>query len=240
MKYFFSIIIFVLIISCNNERNEPTTFYKNLHTGEILNKTEFEKFGNSLYKKNTDSIKKTSITFVFFEIEKSSDSIIQNFKYDLRIGDKYIVRANAYEKIGMKIPQRNFTSINGEKIIIGGKKNKPTLINLWFINCPGCIAEMPALNRLKEKYAEKVDFVSLTFEQKEDVLDFLKKRKFEFAHIVNAENFINEIGSYPYPESIFIDKEGFIRNIEGPIPSHKENDVNHSIEYFEEIINQLL
>ncbi len=239
MKHFFLIIILVVTISCNNKRPEPN-FYKNLYTGEILNKNEFEKFRNSLYLKNIDSTKKISLNFVFSKLEKSSDSIIQNFKYDLRIGDKYIVRANEYKKISMKISQQNFTSINGEKIIIGGKKEKPTLINLWFIHCPGCIAEMPALNKLKEKYSGKVDFVSLTFEKKEDVLDFLKKRKFDFTHIANAENFINEIGSYPYPENIFIDKEGFIRNIEGPIPHQQNGDLNLSIQYYEELINKLL
>lgn len=239
MKYFFSIIIIVFTLNCNNERLEPN-YYRNLHTGKILNKSEFEKFRNSLYTKNSDSIKKTNINFVFTKLEKSSDSIIQNFKYELRIGDKYIVRANEYKKIGMKIPQQFLTSINGEKIIIGGKKDKPTLINLWFIHCPGCIAEMPALNKLKEKYSEKVDFISLTFEKENDVINFLKKRKFEFTHIANAENFIREIGSYPYPENIFIDKEGFIRNIEGPIPSNKNNDINLSIEFYEKIINKLL
>ena len=239
MKHFFLIIILVLTISCNNERPEPN-FYKNLYTGEILNKTEFEEFRNSLSLKNTDSIEKTNLIFEFYKLEKSSDSIIQNFKYSLRIGDKYIIRAKEYEKIGMKIPLQNFTSIYGEKIIIGGKQEKPTLINLWFIHCPGCIAEMPALNKLKEKYSDKVNFVSLTFEKENDVLEFLKKRKFEFTHIANVENYIKEIGSYPYPENIFIDKEGYIRNIEGPLPSHKNMDVNLSIEYFEEIINKLL
>ncbi len=239
MKHIFSIITIVFTISCNQKRPEPN-FYKNLYTGEVLNKNEFEKFKKSIYPKNIDSTKKISLNFVFFKLEKSSDSIIQKFKYDLRIGDKYIVRANKYKKIGMKIFQHNFTSINGEKIIIGGKKKKPTLINLWFISCPGCITEIPALNKLKEKYSEKVDFVALTFETKEDVLGFLKKRKFDFTHIANVENFINKIGSYPYPENILIDKEGYIRNIEGPIPYNQKSDLNLSIQYYEELINKLL
>jgi|TARA_B110000240_G_scaffold192574_1_gene236960 thiol-disulfide isomerase/thioredoxin len=239
MKQLTLILTLLLAISCNDKRPEPN-FYKNLYTGEILNKAEFLEFGNSLYSKNTNSNEKPHIIWNFYKLEKSSDSIIQNFKYDLRIGDKYIIRSKDYKKIGMKIPQQYFTSINGEKIIIGGKKDKPTLINLWFINCPGCIAEMPALNKLKEKYSEKVDFVSLTFETKDDILDFLKKRKFEFTHIANVKEYIKEIGSYPYPETIFIDKEGYIRNIEGPLPSHKGMDVNISIEYFENIIKKLL
>lgn len=47
-----------LIISCNNERPEPN-FYKNLYTGEILNKTQFKEFRYTLYLKNKDSIEKT-------------------------------------------------------------------------------------------------------------------------------------------------------------------------------------
>lgn len=239
MKQLILILFLVFTISCSNKRPEPN-FYKNLYTGEILNKTEFVKFSNSLHLENKSSTEKTHITFKFYKLEKSSDSIIQQFKYDLRVGSKYIVRSDKYEKIGTKIPQQNLTSINGEEVIIGGKQDKPTLINLWFIECPGCVAEIPALNRLKEKYSDKVNFIALNPDSEEDVRKFLKKKKFEFIHIANVRNFIKEIGSYPYPENIFIDKEGYIRNIEGPLPSDKDANLNLSIEYFEEIIKELL
>ncbi|NRR93562.1 TlpA family protein disulfide reductase [Winogradskyella undariae] len=239
MKRLFTILILTLLISCNNERPEPN-YYRNQFTGELLNKAEFQEFQTSFYLNYKDSIEKPKIIWKFFKLDKSADSIIQNFKYDMRIGDKYIVRAQDYKKIGMKIPVQNFKSIDGEEITIGGKQDKPTLINLWFIQCPGCIAEMPALNRLKEKYSEKVNFVALTFEKEEDVRKFLKKREFEFNHIVNVEPFIKEIASYPYPENIFIDKNGTITSIEGPLPSHLDTDVNVAIEYFERIIIKLL
>ena len=239
MKQLLLILTLLLTISCSKKRPEPN-FYKNLYTGKILNKTEFVEFGNSLYIENTKSNEKPHINWVFYKLEKSSDSIIQSFKYDLRIGNQYIKRSKDYKKIGMKIPQQYFTSLNGEKIIIGGNQDKPTLINLWFIQCPGCIAEMPALNRLKEKYSDKVNFISLTYEKEEDVRKFLKKRKFEFTHIVNVEPFLKKIASYPYPENIFFDKNGQITNIEGPLPSHLDTDVDVAIEYFESIIKKLL
>jgi len=53
----------------------------------------------------------------------------------------------------MKILPRKLLSIDGDSIQIGGKQKKPTLINLWFVQCPGCVAETPALNKIKEKYA---------------------------------------------------------------------------------------
>jgi len=239
MKRFFLILILTLLISCSNERPEPN-YYRNQFTGEILNKSEFREFQTSYYINYKDSIEKPKIIWKFFKLEKSDDSIIQNFKYDMRIGDKYIIRAQDYKKIGMTIPEQNFKSIDGEKITIGGIQNKPTLINLWFIQCPGCIAEMPALNRLKEKYTDKVNFIALTYEKKDDVEKFLNKRKFDFKHIVNNEKLIKELYSFSYPENIFIDKNGIITNIEGPLPSHLDTDVDVAIEYFESIIKKLL
>lgn len=138
----------------------------------------------------------------------------------------------------MKMEAQTLTSIDGEKVAIGGKQEKPMLINLWFIGCRGCESEMPDLNRLKEKYADKVNFVSLTFDRKENVLKFLKRKKFTFTHITDAADFINKIGSHPYPENIFIDRNGYITRIEGGI-SHTDN-VDLSIKYFEFILNKLI
>ena len=76
MKHFFLIIILVVTISCNNKRPEPN-FYKNLYTGEILNKYEFEKFRNSLYLKNIDSTKKISLNFVFSNFKNTFNDITE-------------------------------------------------------------------------------------------------------------------------------------------------------------------
>lgn len=240
MKILMLSVFLIALFGCKNksERPEPD-FYKNLYTNEILGKTEFEKLVLELHSNDIDSTKeKPQVTIHFMQLIYSNDSIIQPFKYDVRIGDEYIVRANSYEKIGMQIPPRTFFDINGNSIQIGGKQNKPMLINLWFVGCGGCVAEMPALNRLKEKYAEKVDFISLTFETKDQVQKFLKRKEFNFTHIASAEELIKEIGSKPYPENIFISKEGEIRYIEGGLSHNVELDV--AIKHFESLLENLL
>lgn len=237
MKKTFLLLLITLVLSCNNKRAEPD-FYKNLYTGEILTKSDFQEFNKNLRLKYNDSLKEFNLNYVLYKPVNSSDSIIQNFKYNLRIGSEYIIRANSYEKIGMKVTPQYFTSIDGKKILVGGKQEKPTLINLWFIHCPGCIAEIPALNRLKEKYADKVNFISLTFDKEKDVSKFLKRKDFRFTHIANVEKYIEHIGSHPYPENIFVDKNGYITNIEGGIPHFEDLDL--SIKYFETIIKKLM
>ena len=222
-----------------SKRIEPN-FYKNLYTGKILDALEFNKFQNSLatgfldttYMRSLDStamkkyvdstLSKVNIHFFFDSRIVNNDSVIQPFNYDIRIGDEYIVRANSYEKIGMDISPRIFQTIAGDSIQIGGKQDKPTLVNLWFVECRGCIAEIPALNRLREKYVDKVNFVAMTFENKRSVLSFLKKKEFNCKHITTANDYIKQIAAKPYPENIFIGRDGHIKYIEGA----KETDTN--------------
>jgi thiol-disulfide isomerase/thioredoxin len=235
------ILLSITTFSClgqNAKRPEPN-FYKNLLTQEILDKKQFSEFRDSLYTKYQDSINgMPNITLRFMKLEISNDSIIQPFNYDVRVGNKYIFRADKYDKIGMSITPRLFQTIYGDSVQIGGVQSKPTLINLWFVHCPGCIQEMPALNCLQEKYADRVNFVALTFDNEKDVLTFLQKRDFKFKQIADVEYFIKQIGSKPYPENIFIDKNGIIRYIEGGLG--EATDFDRVLKYFESIIKELL
>jgi thiol-disulfide isomerase/thioredoxin len=134
------------------------------------------------------------------------------------------------QKINMKVEPQTFTTIKGDEITIGGVQDKPTMINLWFVGCSGCIAEIPTLNELYNKYADKVNFIAMTFQHQKQVERFLLQKKFTFTHITSADPFIEHISTSPYPESIFIDKQGYIKYVEGIIPSNE----------FEEIIEELI
>lgn len=243
------IIFGIIFMSCNQKKQRPEPgFYKNLYTHEILNKSEYNDLFGKLYKEYYDSIKGAPyITFQFESLIETKDSIIQPFKYDVRVGKEYKLRSRTYEKKGMSISSRIFKTIDGDSIQIGGNQTKPTVINLWFIGCRGCVAEIPALNRLQEKYADKVNFIAITFDDKKDVLKFLRKKDFNYKHIASkdyryketsTEDYLKYIGSYPYPENIFIDRDGTIKYIEGGLPSNEDLDL--VIKHFESIIDELL
>jgi len=253
-------ILFLTLFGCKKTKRPEPDFYKNLYTDEILDKDAFADFYQNirsnfidttyvqslLVSKDTlkaqtyvDSIMNEINLYLYFRTQiKNGDSIIQPFNYDIRIGNEYVVRANSYEKIGMEIQPQHFSTIDGENIQIGGKRDKPILINLWFVECPGCVAEIPALNRLEEKYADKVDFVAMTFETEKDVAKFLKRKEFNFKHVANVWEFINTIGTKPYPENIFINKNGCIEYVEGGLSNHEDLDL--VIKYFEDILQSLI
>ena len=73
----------------------------------------------------------------------------------------------------------------------------------------------------------------MTFDKEPRVLKFLSRTDFEFTHIVNVRKYIEQIGSSPYPENIFISKQGNIEFIEGGV-------VGKKMEYFESILEKLV
>jgi len=102
-------------------------------------------------------------------------------------------------------------------------KERPTLLNLWFVNCPPCIKEIPELNRIKKQYGDRMNFVAMTFDKEEDVKVFLKKKEFNFLILTNAKSYLSEnLGNKSYPKILLLDRNGVIRSIEGGIPSHED------------------
>lgn len=217
-------------------------YYKNLYTGKILTKQEYKNFNDSLLIvsaafKETDSLKREmTLTTIRHGLGRRNDSTILSFKYTIRVGNEYLVRENSFEKIGLQIPVQSFITITGEKIQVGGEQEKSTVINLWFVGCTGCVLEMPALNKLQEKYGDRVNFIAMTYDSEGKIKRFLTKKEFNYTHVADAEDYIKVIGTQPYPENIFINKNGYIEYIEGGIPENDEKSLKH----FESLIEKLL
>lgn len=120
------------------------------------------------------------------------------------------MEANDRKYIGQDVPDFKFTDINGKTYSKADLKGKVVVINFWFIQCKPCTQEMPELNKLVEKYRQNknVIFLAPTFNQKDKVLKFLKKKSFDYALIANAEETIKDFGINSYPTNIVMNKEG--------------------------------
>ncbi|MGV8944931.1 MAG: TlpA family protein disulfide reductase [Lutibacter sp.] len=233
MKKIFLVLITIFTISCNQEK---TRYYKNIDSGEIFTENEYSNLSAEIAKKyKTDTLDLK----IFFNLKKSynsKDSIIQFFGLDVRLGENYILISSGKEKIydliGKDLPNFELKTLDNQLIEKKDILNKPTLINFWFTQCSPCVEEIPKLNRLKQKYADKVNFIAITFDKENELSDFLTKTEFDFTQVLDAENYINEIGISAYPKNIFIDKNGKIRLI--------ENGLSNNFEAFEKYINDLL
>ena len=127
-------------------------------------------------------------------------------------------------KLGSEFPSFELEQLNGTKLSSSSLNGKIVFINLWFTSCVPCIEEMPELNKLVEAYRDKVEFLSITFDDNEKVKNFLEKRAFDFKHLVNASEFLkNELQNKSYPRNIIIDKKGEIVLVNNGLPFTRDD-----------------
>jgi len=101
--------------------------------------------------------------------------------------------------------------INGNKISLNNLKGQVVVLNFWFPQCQPCVMEIPELNTLAKKYADKnVVFISITFEKKETVKKFLANNEFNYTHITNNETILSDYNVTTFPTQLLIDQKGEI------------------------------
>ena len=69
---------------------------------------------------------------------------------------------------------------NGKQKSLNEFNEKPILINFWATWCPPCIAELPSLQKLYDKYKESVNFIFIVNEHFEVIDNYLQKKNYDF------------------------------------------------------------
>ncbi|HJY11135.1 MAG TPA: TlpA disulfide reductase family protein, partial [Flavobacterium sp.] len=147
--------------------------------------------------------------------------------------------------LNKKLPDFKLKELAGNEISLTQLLGKPTLINFWSIWCGPCIAEMPQLSRLKEKYKDKVNFISITENNgvADNLKDFLKDKDFNFLVLESAEAYKRELKIKSIPKNLFLDKNGVLRYIEGNYPLDNNSasvDIDDKDNSFTKIIEELI
>jgi peroxiredoxin len=115
--------------------------------------------------------------------------------------------------IGAPLPDFEAVDIDGRKVSASRLRGKVTVINFWFKKCAPCIAEIPQLNQLVDKYGNgEVNFIALTRDAKAEVQKVLDLKPFHFNQVPDAEAIIKDrfrmiLG---YPSTIVVDQTGHI------------------------------
>ena len=117
---------------------------------------------------------------------------------------------------GAKIPEFDFTDINGTRYTSENTKGKTILLKNWFINCTACVLEFPELNQLVDDYKNNNNFlfISLATDKNEDLQKFLSKKPFKYTTVGNQKDYIiNKLNVTEYPTHFIIDKNGVIQKV---------------------------
>jgi len=220
------------------------TEYFSTNGKDRLTKTEKDKMLEEMRVKLSKAFKKDmSVKTKIKETLKKEDSIIYQITFVIRDKSEKESNKKSYTQLENKeFPYFELQSLNGKPVKLNDLKGKPTLINFWFTKCAPCIDEIPILNKFYDKYKDKVNFISITYEKKEDVQSFLKKHPYKFKHLINSDKFIKKLEITSFPINIFIDKNGIVKKIESGIPYVLENEkpIIGDGKKFEELIKTMI
>ena len=185
------------------------------------------------------SKKDSIINYITYYAEKSERSANNTFTFTFKQDSSFLF-------LNKKLPEFKLLDLKGKEFSSTELAGKPTLLNYWAIYCGPCIAEMPELSELKDRYGSEMNFISLTENTLDDgLIKFLEKHPFNYYILQNAGNYKKTLKIGAIPRNIFIDKEGYVRYIQPNFPYTKYDPENGIREYdknnyFVKIIEELI
>ncbi len=149
--------------------------------------------------------------------EVKGDSTINTFRLDFSSKDFSTSTSSkpekVYELVGKPFPSFTLKTLSGQTVKLSDYKGLPVVINFWFNGCIPCAKEMPVLNQIEKRYANRVVFLAVTFNSPTETEQFLQKHSFDFIQLVDAKGFIGQIGVISYPKTIMIGRQGVVSQI---------------------------
>ena len=126
-------------------------------------------------------------------------------------GDQLVIESSDQTvalAVGFEMPNVTVTRLDSTTIDLTALRGKPVVINWWQTFCPPCITEIPELNELVEKYADRdVEFLAIADNEMADLTPFLEKHPFTFDIALADDEAVHVFGQ-GYPRHVIIDGDG--------------------------------
>ncbi|GIP21241.1 TlpA disulfide reductase family protein [Paenibacillus sp. J22TS3] len=131
------------------------------------------------------------------------------------------ISATALEKSGLKpgaeAPAFSLTALDGKTYQVGGKREKPLLVNFWASWCDPCKDEAPDLVKLADKYKSNLDVYSVNvtmYDKLSKAKDFVKTYKMTFPVLLDEkETAYRKYNGVAFPTNVLIDRNGMIQDV---------------------------
>ena len=127
------------------------------------------------------------------------------------MGDRLVIERSHQEVAlaeGFEMPNVAVTRLDGSTIDLTALRGKPVVLNWWHTACSPCIAEIPELNKLVEKYEGRdVEFLAIANNEIADLPPFLKRHPFAYDIALGDEEAMRILGQI-YPRHVIIDGDG--------------------------------
>ena len=126
-------------------------------------------------------------------------------------------------QIGDVAPNFTLTTLDGKQVSLSQFRGKPVMLNFWYSTCPGCLAEIPGMQRFySAQQAAGKDFVILGVNSVDDAQtaqQFAQQYGLSYSLALdNNQQVATLYNLTATPTSYFIDRQGIIRSVVvGPV-----------------------
>jgi thiol-disulfide isomerase/thioredoxin len=179
----------------------------NFTMGFLMKKENYKFPSDTIDIKYDNNLKKVSVHVMHDNIkneieynwlnkkQKSNIAIVENIEKPL-------------EK-GKKLPFIKVQLLNGDSILIKDFLGKYIVMNWWHTRCAPCRQEIPGLNKLVEKYKDNqnVVFISIAFDSKERVENYLKNNEFRYIQTIGDRETSKLFGE-TFPVHLIVNPQG--------------------------------
>ena len=115
--------------------------------------------------------------------------------------------------IGATFPEFSYTTLEGKQFTTDNLKGKITILNFWMISCPPCIAEIPGLNNIVQKYGQDdFNYIAFGLDDEKDIRNFLEKHPWRFDQLSSGNTIIlDDLKMFwGFPTTFVLDQDGVI------------------------------
>ncbi|RNB91659.1 TlpA family protein disulfide reductase [Brevibacillus fluminis] len=151
-------------------------------------------------------MKKWGFLFVFV--------LLVGFTVYTNMNKSMAVVAEQKPTVGYSAPHFSLVGLDGQTYKVGGKREKPLVINFWASWCGPCKEEAPDLAKMYNKYKGQVDFYavnSTSNDQLADAKKFVETFNLPFPIPMDEKGEVSkQYQIMAFPTTFFVDKNGMI------------------------------
>ncbi len=190
------------------------------------------KFKAMLSKKNILNGLFVAVLLVFIFVPAAKSIVLQGL---MQIGFLKPNVPQVQKPISTDLSSIKFKDAKGVEINLAELNGKVVFINFWATWCPPCLAEMPSVNMLHQKFSSDKDIVFIMVDADgnfEKSLSYMDKRHYKMPVYHMASSIPENLYKGSLPTTIVFDKKG-------RLSFHEEGAANYASQKFIDFINQL-
>jgi thiol-disulfide isomerase/thioredoxin len=119
-----------------------------------------------------------------------------------------------HHEVYANLPDYRYSDTSGNTISLSALKNKVVFVNYWATWCPPCLAEMPSINKLREKFRNDPQVVFVMVDVDDDFAKskaFLKKNDYDLPLYNSVSAFPDTLLDGSIPATLVFGKDGSLK-----------------------------